>query len=138
MTPPPAPLPDGPLYLFDGACVLCSGTVRFLLRHEADQRMRFCAVQSPAGQALLASLGMDAMPDTFLFIDDGTVYQRSAAAFRLARHLKAPWRWLRVLSLLPRGLTDRAYDWVARHRYRIFGRHEVCLVPEPGQRGRFL
>ncbi|MFY8106946.1 MAG: thiol-disulfide oxidoreductase DCC family protein [Elstera sp.] len=132
------PLPEGPLYLFDGACVLCSRTVRFVLKTETAPVMRFCAVQSEAGQALLQTLGLAAMPETFLLIEGGKAYGRSEAAFRLGRYLRAPWRWLTLLRLLPRPLTDWGYDRVARNRYRWFGQHETCLVPVPEQRTRFL
>ncbi len=129
---------DAPLCLFDGVCVLCNGTVRFILRHESGPTLRFCAVQSAAGQALLGRLGLGTMPETFLLVEQGMVFARSAAAFRLAAHLQAPWRWARVLSILPRPLTDWLYDRIARNRYRLFGRLEACPVPTPEHRARFL
>lgn len=100
--------------------------------------VRFCAVQSATGQRLVTSLGLSAMPETFLFVENDMAYGRSEAAFRLARHLRAPWRWLRLLRVLPRGLTDWAYDRVARNRYRWFGQQDTCLIPVAEQRARFL
>ena len=129
---------DTPLFVFDGDCVLCSRTVRFVLRTEAAPVVRFCAVQSATGQRLVTSLGLSAMPETFLFVENDMAYGRSEAAFRLARHLRAPWRWLRLLRVLPRGLTDWAYDRVARNRYQWFGQQVTCLVPVPEQRARFI
>ena len=131
-------MPAAPLFVFDGDCVLCSRTVRFVLRTEARSIIRFCAVQSPAGQAIVGALGLAAMPETFLFVENDKAYGRSEAAFRLARHLRAPWRWLRLLRVLPRGVTDWAYDRVARNRYQWFGQQVTCLVPVPEQRARFI
>ncbi|KJV10239.1 hypothetical protein VZ95_06250 [Elstera litoralis] len=131
-------MPAAPLFVFDGDCVLCSRTVRFVLRTETAPVVRFCAVQSEAGQRIVGALGLAAMPETFLFVENGKTYGRSEAAFRLAAYLRAPWRWLRFLRFLPRGPTDRAYDCVARNRYRWFGQHTTCLIPVPEQRARFL
>jgi predicted DCC family thiol-disulfide oxidoreductase YuxK len=129
---------EAPLFVFDGDCVLCSRTVRFVLRTEAAAVVRFCAVQSATGQRLVTSLGLSAMPETFLFVENGHAYGRSEAAFRLATYLRAPWQWLRLLRVLPRGLTDWAYDRVARNRYQWFGQQDTCLMPVPEQRERFI
>lgn len=131
------PFLEGPTYLFDGACVLCSGTVQFVLRVEAAPRMRFAAVQSDSGQALLAQICLPGLTDSFVFIENGRVFLRSEAAFRLAAHLRAPWRWGRFLRVLPRGLTDWLYDRIAANRYAWFGRKAVCLIPAPEERHRF-
>lgn len=140
MSPPPTdltPFLAGPTYLFDGVCVLCSGAVRFVLKVESAPKMRFAAVQSDSGQALLAQIGLPGMTDSFVFIENGQVFLRSEAAFRLAAHLRAPWRWGRFLRILPRRLTDWLYDRIAANRYAWFGRTETCLIPAPEQRHRF-
>jgi predicted DCC family thiol-disulfide oxidoreductase YuxK len=128
-----------PVVLFDGVCVLCNASVRFVLARETGPQLQFCAVQSPQGQALLSAHGITSGGlDSFVLIEDGTAWQRSAAAFRLARYLRRPWRWLGWLSILPAGICDRVYDCVARNRYRLFGTYDSCLIPPPGQRDRFL
>lgn len=131
--------PTGPVLLFDGVCVLCSATVRFVLAHERDAAIRFATMQSRAGQALLAAHQMPITDwDSVVFVVDGRPLTRSAAAFAVARHLRAPWRWLRALAIVPRPLRDRVYDWIARNRFRWFGRRDSCLVPDPATRARFL
>ncbi|MFV3131591.1 thiol-disulfide oxidoreductase DCC family protein [Niveispirillum sp. KHB5.9] len=128
----------GPTCLFDGVCNLCNGSVRFILATEADQEILFAAVQSAAGQAVLAAIGMPHLTNSFVYIEGGEASLRSKAAFRLARRLRAPWSWARVFGLLPLALTDWLYDRLADNRYRLFGKRELCLVPSPAQAKRFF
>ena len=127
------------IILFDGVCVLCNGSMRFVLRHERAPEFLFAAVQSSTGRQALAELGRPQEDwDSVVVIDGDAVYLKSDAALRLARGLKAPWRWLGALRVLPRGLRDWLYDRVARNRYRIFGRYRDCLVPDQDLRRRYL
>ncbi|ONG55829.1 thiol-disulfide oxidoreductase [Pseudoroseomonas deserti] len=129
-----------PVLIFDGDCALCDGVVRFVLRHERDDRLRFASAWSAAGLALAATHGLtrEDLRRSFLYVGDGRALTRSAAALALARHLRAPWSGLRLLGALPRPLRDGVYDRVARHRLALFGRVQHCLLPSPEQRHRFL
>jgi predicted DCC family thiol-disulfide oxidoreductase YuxK len=127
------------IIVFDGVCNLCASSVKFILRHERDDSLRFAPMQSPAGQRLMRQFGFD--PDdvkTFVVIADGTAHVRSDAAIRIARHLRGAWRLLGGVRIVPRPLRDWAYDVVARNRYRWFGRKETCMVPTPDLRARFV
>lgn len=125
--------------VFDGVCKLCARCVNFILAHERDDVIRFAAMQSVSGQALLRRFGFDPQNVvTFVFIKGGTVHVRSDAALEIARHLRLPWRMLSVLRLVPRRLRDSLYDLVARNRYRWFGKRERCFVPSPQLRSRFI
>jgi len=131
---------DPPVLLFDGVCNLCNGAVAFVIRRDPRARLRFAPLQSPAADALLASLGVarDRLPDSFVLVEDGRVHVRSTAALRVARRLRFPWPLLAVFLLVPRWLRDPVYDLVARNRYRWFGRREACMVPTAELRARFL
>jgi predicted DCC family thiol-disulfide oxidoreductase YuxK len=128
------------ILLFDEACVLCSGSVGFILRHERDKAMLFAGTGSEAGRALAASVGLSPadLDETFVVIDGTRVFLRSDAALQVARHLKAPWAWLALLRVVPRALRDALYTAVARRRYRLFGRRDRCFAPPPAERSRFL
>lgn len=132
------PAPDA-LMLFDGVCHLCDGVVRTVLRLDRQGVIRFTSVQSPFGRRLAIAHGLDPdAPESFLFFDGGRPLRKTAAVAALLRRLPAPWRHLAWIDRLPRALTDRAYDWIAANRYRIFGRRDHCPVPTPDQRVRFL
>jgi len=130
---------DGPLVLYDGQCGLCNHSVQMILRHDRRGRFRFAALQSELGQALLARHGLPAAEmDSVVLIDGGEAYTRSRAALRVAGRMDAPWPLLRALTIVPRPLRDVVYDWVARNRYRWFGRTDACMLPPPEVRARFL
>lgn len=131
---------EGPLVIFDTDCVLCSGWVHFLLRHERDNELIFVNAWSDAGLALAARHGLDRLDleKTYLVIEKGVGLTRSTAGLALIAHLRPPWSWLRFLRILPRIMRDTIYDVVARNRYRWFGRKSQCFVPTPDMRHRFI
>ena len=131
------------IVLFDGVCNLCNGFVQFVIQHDPAGRFRFAALQSAAGQAVLKAHGLDAAtlaaePDSVLLELDGRLYSHSNAVLRIARELGGPWRLLLAGYVLPRAWRDAVYRFVARHRYRWFGRQESCWLPTPELRARFL
>lgn len=139
LTPAPLLRPGETVVLYDGVCKLCNGVVRFLLRHDPQARLRLATVQSPEGQALLAWAGLPQRHfDTVAVIRDDQVWVRSDAFFELVPQLSGRWRWLGVLRYVPKAVRDAVYDFVARHRYRWFGRHAHCQVPDARDQARFL
>lgn len=127
------------IVVFDGQCLLCNGWVQFLLRHDRAQRIRFASIQSTAGQQLLAQAGLqvDGL-QTLLVIDGERSWQHTAAILRVLHALGWPWRLAWVGWLVPAPLRDTLYRWVARNRYRIWGRSDTCMVPSPETAARFL
>lgn len=130
---------DRPLVLYDGTCGVCNRAVQLIIRHDRPGRFRFAALQSDLGRALLERHGLPSdRVDTLVLVEDGRAFTRSAGALRIARGMDAPWPALAVLSVVPRPLRDGAYDLFARHRYRVFGRTDACMLPPPEVRARFL
>lgn len=127
------------IVLFDGVCNLCSGSVQFLLKRDRAGRLRFASLQSDAGRSLLAEHGLpvDSLRSVVL-VEDGRAWQESSAALRIARHLPGAWKLLRVFAAVPRPLRDAVYRWIARNRYRWFGKAETCWLPTPEVKSRFL
>ena len=124
--------PDDGIILYDGVCVFCSGWVRFVLKRDAARRFRFTPIQSPYGQSLAVALGIDPHdPDTNAVIIGGEALRRSDAALAVLSNLPH-WGWSGLLRYLPRSLRDVVYNFIARSRYRLFGRHAACdLGPKP-------
>ena len=133
---------EGPLVLYDGVCNLCTWWVRFVLEHEREPTFRFAALQSAVARELAVAHGHDlstaADPESVLLVEDGRIYERSTAALRITRGFRWPYRWLYAFVVVPRPLRDAVYAWIARHRYRWFGRKDACLVPTPELKARFL
>lgn len=130
-----------PVVLFDGVCNLCNASVQFIIDRDPEAHFRFASLQSEAGRRALGELGLsvpEGDPESVLLIEGGRLYERSDAALRIARHLKGPVRFTAALLGLPHALRDPLYKWVARNRYRWFGKSESCRLPTPGLRARFL
>src|SRR5690606_10219412 len=128
-----------PVIVFDGVCALCSRWVRFLLRFDRAGRYRFAAMQGVHGRQLLAAHGLD--PDdplSFLLVEAGGAFTDTDAIVRVLAGLGGLWKLALSARLLPRPLRDGAYRWLARNRYRWFGRHDACYLPTPAQAARFL
>ncbi|MFN9474299.1 thiol-disulfide oxidoreductase DCC family protein [Acidovorax sp.] len=128
------------IVVFDGKCLLCNGWVQFLLRHDRQGRIRFASMQGQEGVRLLREAGLSASEglQTLLVMEGGKSWQRTSAILRVLHRLGWPWRLAWVGWLVPAPLRDALYRWVARNRYRIWGRSEVCMVPAPEHAGRFL
>jgi predicted DCC family thiol-disulfide oxidoreductase YuxK len=131
---------DHPVLLFDGVCNLCNAAVRFIVRRDPRGRFRFASLQSDVAVRLLRIHGVmiENMPDSMVLIDEHRIFTRSAAALRIVRRLQLPWRVLYALIIIPRPLRDWAYDFIARRRYRWFGRRDQCMMPSPEIQSRFL
>lgn len=128
-----------PLVIFDGVCNLCEASVNFIIRHDPRGVYRFVPSQTPLGEALQAQYGINTTTlDTVVLIRDGKVFTESDAAAQIAREFDGAWRLLGWVRFVPRPLRDWVYRRIAANRYAWFGRKEVCMLPTPEIRGRFL
>ncbi|NBW06886.1 MAG: DUF393 domain-containing protein [Caulobacteraceae bacterium] len=126
------------MILFDGVCVFCSRWVRFVLRHDTARRFRFMTIQSEAGRALASRLGIDPdAPETNAVILNGRAWFKSDAALKVLGAMSAT-SALGVGRLAPKVMRDPLYDLIAGNRYRIFGKTDVCMIPDPADRDRFV
>jgi predicted DCC family thiol-disulfide oxidoreductase YuxK len=136
---------SNPIVFYDGVCGLCNRLVQFLLKHDKAGRLRFASLQSEFAEKVLRRHSIDPKDlDTLHLVEnyeapDERVLQRSDAILRAGRELGGFWTACSALGrIVPRGLRDVVYRLVARNRYRMFGKYETCLLPDPDQRGRFL
>ena len=130
-----------PVILFDGVCNLCNASVRWVLQHDSRKQFDFASLQSDTARRLLTAAGVSAPgspPDAIVLIDHGGLHTGSTAATRIARHLRFPYSLLGLGGALPAWLRDPVYRFVARNRYRWFGRRESCALPAPEHAHRFL
>ena len=131
--------PRPAIILFDAMCMLCSANAQFVLRHDRRRRFRLASMQGEVGSALFRQHGIDpAAPDTILVIDGDRVLRDSDAVLAIYAGLGWPWRVAGWLNAVPRAVRDPAYRFVARNRYRLFGRRETCWLPSPADRDRVL
>jgi predicted DCC family thiol-disulfide oxidoreductase YuxK len=127
------------IVVFDGMCNLCSQAVQFVIKRDPAGIFRFASIQSATGGQLLEVYGLDRRSvDTIVLIKEGRSYVGSDAALEIAKDLKGFWKVAASLKIVPRPIRDCAYSWIARNRYRWFGKRGKCLVPTAEIRSRFL
>jgi predicted DCC family thiol-disulfide oxidoreductase YuxK len=128
-----------PVILFDGVCNLCNGSIQFVIKRDSKARFRFASLQSDMARDLVKPFGKDpAQLDSILLVHNGKLYQKSRAALEIVRRMRGAWPLLYGLVIIPPFIRDVVYNWVARNRYRWFGKQESCMVPTPDLKERFL
>lgn len=125
--------------LFDGVCNLCNGWVDFVVRRDARGRFRFAALQSESGRRILADRGRNADELTGLYLVDGErVHFKSSAVLRVLGGLGGGWPLMAVFLAVPPVIRNFVYDWIAKNRYKWFGKRDTCRLPAPHEKERFL
>ena len=122
------------IVFFDGYCNLCNNAVDFLIRNNKKGNLFF----APLGAEIAVRLLPRTDYDSIVFYSNGLVSYKSKAAFEITKHLDWKWRWISWLRFVPRGLSDRVYDFIAKYRYRIFGKRQTCRLASPDEEKRFL
>ena len=128
-----------PIVLFDGVCNLCDDFVQFVMKRDKAGLFRFAPLQSEAGRILLNHFNLDENAiDTVVLVENGKAHTKSTAALRTARNIGGVWSLTYIFIILPKFIRNNAYDFIAKNRYRWFGKKDTCMIPTPEVRARFL
>jgi predicted DCC family thiol-disulfide oxidoreductase YuxK len=128
-----------PVILFDGVCNLCNRSVQFIIKHDPKHQFRFASLQSDFGQGVLKEFNLPMQEfGSFILLEKGTVYTRSSAALRVTKKLSGAWPALFGLMIVPPFIRNGVYKWVARNRYKWFGKKEECWVPTRELKSLFI
>ena len=127
------------IILFDGVCNLCNGAVNFVIKRDPGNVFKFTPLQEKQGVLLLKKHAIDAQKlDSIVLVENKKVYTKSSAALRIARKLSGLWPLFFVLLIIPSFIRDGVYDFIAKNRYKWFGKKEQCMIPTPGLKEKFL
>jgi len=130
---------ENAIILFDGVCNFCNGAINFVLKQDKKGVFRFAPLQSEAGQRLLKQYNLSTAEfDSFVLIDNGKIYKKSSASLRVMNKLPWYWKEAQLLRIIPTAFRDAIYDFIAKNRYKWFGKKEQCMIPTPEMRNRFL
>jgi len=127
------------IIFFDGLCNLCNGAVQFVIKRDTKNLFQFASLQSEYATEALAKFNLEPQHgDSIVLLENDKVYQRSTAALRVARRLKGLWPMLYAFIIVPRFIRDAIYNYIAKNRYKWFGKKESCWVPTPELKEKFL
>ncbi|WKK64718.1 thiol-disulfide oxidoreductase DCC family protein [Lutimonas zeaxanthinifaciens] len=128
-----------PVIFFDGICNLCNGSVTFILKNESSPQFLFASLQSDAAKNILLQYNIKNIePTSILLLSNNKVYDKSEAILEICRGLDRPWNMITVFKYLPVSIRDGIYQFVARNRYRWFGKKDSCTMEIKKYKSRFL
>ena len=131
---------DKKIILFDGVCNLCNTSVQYVIKHDKKDIFRFVSLQSDLGQKILNHIGINPKHiDSIVLYEPGiSYYYKSTAALEIAKGLRGIFTLTTVFKILPAGIRDFVYDYVAKNRYKWYSKKENCMIPTPELKVKFL
>jgi predicted DCC family thiol-disulfide oxidoreductase YuxK len=126
------------IVLFDGVCNFCNAWVKLLIRYDKKDKFRFAPLQSEVGSKLRFELPVINSEESVVLIDKHKVYYSADAGLRIFYHLGGLWRAVVIFYLLPKALRYAAYSFIARNRYKWFGKRNSCIVPDEKIKSKFI
>ena len=126
------------LIAFDGVCMLCQSSVHFILKRDTKDYFRFIPLEQIDKHGEWARLLPEKPVDSIVLMEHNKIYTQSSAVLRIVLHLSGLYPLLFVFMVIPRPLRDMVYDFIAKNRYRWFGKHDLCMIPDPSIAHKFL
>ena len=134
------PLKKNSIILFDGVCNLCNASVQFVIKHDKKKCFLFASLQSDAATKILLQLNQKSFENfnSIVLIENEVVYFKSDAALRIAKNLNGLIKLCYIFIIIPKPLRDGIYNYIAKNRYKWYGKKESCRLPSPAEADRFL
>lgn len=127
------------IILFDGVCNLCNSSINFVIKRDSANLYKFTALQEAPGIGLLKQYGINTLDtDSIILIENGKAYTKSSAALRVAKGLSGVWPVLYGFIIIPKWIRNAVYDYIAKNRYKWYGKKDSCMIPTPELKNKFL
>lgn len=127
------------IVLFDGVCNLCSTSVIFIIKHDKKAQILFASLQSDAAKEILLQYNSKKINfDSIILIENGKIYEKSTAVLRIAKDLSGGFKFLFAFIIIPKFIRDFAYKYIAKNRYKWYGKKKICMIPTPEIKNRFI
>ena len=132
--------PHNYLILFDGVCNLCNTSIQYVIKHDKNDRFRFAPLQSDIGKKIIEKYNLDTekTDSILLYSESKGLKIKSTAALHIAKHLGFPRNLLSIFLIVPAFIRNWVYDYIAKNRYKWYGKKEECMIPTPELRSKFL
>ncbi len=131
---------DKKIILFDGVCNLCNSSVQYVIQRDKKDEFRFVALQSELGQKIIKHIGIanSNIDSIVLYLPGIAYYYKSSAVIEIAKSLQGFFNYGMLFRIVPNALRDVVYDYIARNRYKWYGKKESCMIPTPELKAKFL
>ncbi|AMC09955.1 hypothetical protein Lupro_01195 [Lutibacter profundi] len=127
------------IIFFDGVCNLCNSSVNFIIKHDNKEQFLFASLQSDAAKEILLQFSTKKLTlDSIILVDNGNIYEKSSAILQISKHLNGGYKLLYCFVIVPKFIRDWVYNYIAKNRYKWFGKKENCMVPTPEIKDRFI
>lgn len=128
-----------PIIFFDGVCNLCNRSIQFIIKRDTKKRFHFASLQGNEGQEMLLRFHLPTNDfHSFILLEGDRMYTRSTAVLRMLKGLGGGWKLLYGFIIVPKFIRDAIYNWIARNRYKWYGKRDECMIPTPELKERFL
>ena len=129
---------NNPVIYYDAQCLLCDGFIKSLIQRDPKGVIKFCSLQNAKATDIKKLHDIKDQYKTVILLDQGKWYFESDVSIQVAKYLEGPWRNLRNLQFVPKGIRNWAYTLIANNRYSLFGKADECILPDEGIRSRFI
>jgi predicted DCC family thiol-disulfide oxidoreductase YuxK len=130
---------DKKIILYDGVCNYCNDKVNFIIKNDTNDSFRFVALKSETGQKIVTYLGIDKTIDSIILYEPGYAYFiKSEAVFRVIKHLSSSVKLMLLFNFIPTSVKNLLYDYIAKNRYKWFGKNKQCVLPSEDIIGKFI
>lgn len=126
------------IVLFDGVCNFCNSTINFIIKNDTNKRLRFTTQQSTTGKNLISELTLHNKDESIIFIENGKISTQASAIFNICKYLNWPFKIFYLLAFIPGFISNPIYRFIARNRYKWFGKKEQCMIPTTDIKERFI
>ena len=127
------------IVFFDGVCNLCEGSVKFIIKRDKYKKFRFVSFQSETGKKLLKKHHyINEKFDTLVLLKQAKIFTKSTAVLLISKELNGLWKLLSIFIFLPKFIRDPLYLFISNNRYKLFGKKDICWIPKPELKSRFL
>lgn len=128
------------LILFDGVCNLCNSSVQFVIKRDKNDKFRYAALQSDIGQHIIKKYQIDTSKtdSIILYSKINGISYKSTAALKIASNLGFPVNVLSIFLIIPAFIRNVVYDFIAKNRYKWYGKKDHCMIPTPELSSKFL
>jgi predicted DCC family thiol-disulfide oxidoreductase YuxK len=127
------------IILFDGVCNLCNASVNFVIKHDKNEQFLFASFQSDAAKEIMLHFNLKNLNlDSIMLVEGDKIYEKSTAILRITRHLNSGFKLLYFFIVIPKLVRDWLYSYIAKNRYKFFGKRESCMIPSLELKNRFI